>query len=318
MDRVSPRKICVRYGRKLDRLAPLGRFRCGRHFGFVSRYYLQQKSPLSIFLSSLSRVPRIPGISRLPWISRVSWVCGVLSITARCVRRLATGNGRLTSLALCSLPSNPSNSTLVSSYSILERASDSAEALFQAFETVRSVRGATGTPTDHEQDLLRAAFVFASAGLDSMVKQLVRDTLHLAITKDMGARAQFAAYVQSRLRRADQIDFRFLAETLAAPTIATYLESEPIKDLTRGSLQSKDELLRVAAYFAIGADEVTKDPKHLQTVFSARNEIVHEMDILFGQTNRGRRQRKRSTMRNYTTVVLSAAVCFYSAVEKRL
>lgn len=221
-------------------------------------------------------------------------------------------------MALCALPSNPLNSALISSYSILERASDSADALFRAFETVRSARGAKGNATDHEQDLLRAAFVFASAGLDSMVKQLVRDTLHLVIEKDLGAQAQFAAYVQSRLRRADQIDLRFLAETLAAPTITAHLKSELVKDLTSGSLQSKDELLRVAAYFAIRADEVTKNPKELQTVFHARNQIAHEMDILLGQINRGRRQRKRSTMRNYASVVLSAAVSFYSAVEKRL
>jgi len=221
-------------------------------------------------------------------------------------------------MALCSLPSDPSNPALESSLSILERASESADALFQAFETVRHVRGAKGTATDHEQDLLRAAFVFASAGLDSMVKQLVRDTLHLVIARDAGAQAQFAAYVRSRLRRADEIDFRFLAEALAAPSITAHLESELVRDLTGSSLQSKDELLRVAAYFAIGAREVTNNPKELETVFSARNEIAHEMDILFGQPNRGRRQRKRDTMRSYTTVVLSAAVSFYSAVEKRL
>lgn len=85
-------------------------------------------------------------------------------------------------------PPEPDNPLLISSHSILERAFESAETLFEAFATVRQARGAHGTATDHEQDLLRAAFVFAAAGLDSMVKQLVRDTLQAIIAKDAGAR----------------------------------------------------------------------------------------------------------------------------------
>src|SRR2546429_3408626 len=118
-------------------------------------------------------------------------------------------------MALCIVPARPSKSALLRSHSILERACESAESLFTAFATVRKARNAHGTATDHEQDLLRAALIFAGAGLDSMVKQLVRDTLRLVLAKDKGAQAQFADFVHSRLRRSDPLDLRFLAPTLA-------------------------------------------------------------------------------------------------------
>jgi len=151
-----------------------------------------------------------------------------------------------------------------------------------------------------------------------MVKQLVRDTLGLILTKQEGAQRQFTGFIQSRLRREEQVDIRFLAEALAAERPMMHLRAELVRELTGASLQSVDQLLKVAASFAIPADEITKDPKHLRTVFEARNQIAHEMDILFGQPNRGRRQRARKTMHEYTKLVLSVGKSFYTAVEKRL
>jgi hypothetical protein len=219
---------------------------------------------------------------------------------------------------LCEVPPRPSKKALLSSHSILARACDSAEALFEAFFTIRKARNAKGTATDHEQDLLRAAFVFASAGLDSMVKQLVRDTLHVVVAKDKGAHAQFTEFVQSRLARAEQLDLRFLASALAADSAAEHLKEELTRELTSSSLQSKDQLFRVAAYFAIQAHEITAEPNKLRTVFDARNQIAHEMDIQLGQPNRGRRQRRQRTMSEYTRIVLATAVAFYSAVERKV
>jgi hypothetical protein len=221
-------------------------------------------------------------------------------------------------MPLCTVPARPTSSALVKSHSILERASESAESLFEAFATVRSARQAHGTATDHEQDLLRAALIFAAAGLDAMVKQLVRDALHLVLAKDAGAHAQFAAFVLSRLRRLDPIDLRFLADSIAAPDPAKHLKIELTNELTASSLQSKDQLLRVAAYFAIPAAEISTDLNALKAVFEARNQIAHEMDILLGQPNRGRRQRRYEATHRDTALILTTAVTFYSAVEMRI
>lgn len=221
-------------------------------------------------------------------------------------------------MPLCALPPRPTKPQLLDAHSVLARACDAADAFVSAFGTVRSARGAKGTATDHEQDLMRAALVFAAAGLDSLVKQLVRDALCPIIEKNKGAHAQFAEYVHSRLKRVDGADLRFLADTIAAQRPVDHLQQVLIADLTGSSLQSKDQLLRAAAFFAIPASEVSQDLQKLQTVFHARNQIAHEMDILLGQANRGRRQRKAKTMKDYATTILETAKAFYVAVEQRL
>lgn len=221
-------------------------------------------------------------------------------------------------MALCDVPPKPTHASLLSAHSILERACDASGAFIGAFATVRKARRAKGTATDHEQDLMRAALMFAAAGLDSLVKQLVRDTLQTVISKNKGAHAQFTDYVQARLKRTDGSDLRFLAEAIAADRPARHLQQQLIGDLTSSSLQSKDQLLRVAAYFAIPASEVSGDLGNLQLIFHARNQIAHEMDILLGQKNRGRRQRKAELMKEYASTILETARAFYSAVEKRL
>jgi hypothetical protein len=216
------------------------------------------------------------------------------------------------------VPPKPTHTALLSAHSILERACDATEAFIAAFATVRKARKAKGTATDHEQDLMRAALMFATAGLDSLVKQLVRDTLQTVIGKNKGAHAQFTDYVTSRLKRTDGPDLRFLAEAIAADKPTRHLQQQLVAELTDASLQSKDQLLRVAAYFAIPANEIARDIGKLQVIFHARNQIAHEMDILLGQQNRGRRQRKAKLMKDYASAILGTALSFYTAVEARL
>jgi hypothetical protein len=88
--------------------------------------------------------------------------------------------------------------------------------------------------------------------------------------------------------------------------------------LTGSSLQSKDQLLRVAAYFAIPPAELTNNLEKLKEIFDARNQIAHEMDVLLGQTNRSRRSRMLSVMQDYTAFVLHVSVAYFKAVEVRL
>ncbi len=114
------------------------------------------------------------------------------------------------------------------------------------------------------------------------------------------------------------LDARFLAEAIASDRPADHLQQQLIAELTATSLQSKDQLLRAAAFFAIPADEISTDLTKLQSVFHARNQIAHEMDILLGQQNRGRRQRRAKLMKDYASFILTTALAFYLAVEKRL
>ena len=221
-------------------------------------------------------------------------------------------------MPLCEVPPKPLQAALLSAHSILERACDASEAFVSAFATVRKARNAKSTATDHEQDLMRAAVIFAAAGLDSLVKQLVRDSLQTVISRHKGAHVQFTDYVQTRLKRVDGADLRFLAEAIAADRPSRHLQQQLIAELTSSSLQSKDQLLRVAAYFAIPASELTTDIPRLQQIFHARNQIAHEMDILLGQKNRGRRQRKSQEMKDAASTILETARAFYLAVERRV
>lgn len=60
------------------------------------------------------------------------------------------------------------------------------------------------TPTDEEQDILRAMLIFSSAGLDSMVKQLIRDALPEIIRKSEGAFEMFKTHIERKMKRGDQ------------------------------------------------------------------------------------------------------------------
>ncbi len=89
-------------------------------------------------------------------------------------------------MPLCRVPDRPTATPFLRAHSILERACDAAEAFVSAFATVRRARKAKGTPTDHEQDLMRAGLVFAAAGLDTLVKQLIREPRTPVVSKNKG------------------------------------------------------------------------------------------------------------------------------------
>jgi hypothetical protein len=224
-------------------------------------------------------------------------------------------------VALCECPAIPEHENekaLQNAHSILTRAIESAQSFFDAFAKVRESRNAEETPTDHEQDLLRAALMFAAAGLDAMVKQLVRDALGIVIDKDKGARSQFSEYVEKRLIRTSALDVKYVARTLVSSNPREHLKKELVRDLTGNSLQSKDQLLRVAASFAIRPEDISNDINKLKTVFDARNEIAHEMDVLLEQPTRNRRPRTFETMQDYTSFVLKASCSFYISVEQKI
>ena len=160
--------------------------------------------------------------------------------------------------------------------------------------------------------------VFAGAGLDSMIKQLVRDALSLTIDRSKGAEENLKAFIAKRLARQDTLDPRFLSSVLASRDPRDVLVSALVDDLISQSLQSKDQVLRVASYFDIPSAALATDLKLLERIFRARNEIVHEMDVDFAQTNRNRRPRRKEAMINHTTEILRLANAFLVEVDRGL
>ena len=166
-------------------------------------------------------------------------------------------------------PDQPRAAQAMSAFYILCIAHASASSFLDLFEKERKRRKAKGTPTDEEHDLLRATLLFASSGLDSMVKQLVLDALPTVIDRDRGANELFKSFLERRFRRGDGVDLKLLAAAIAYRTPRLALINELVIDLRSSSLQSKDQLFKVLAHFNIASRDVTDNPDRLQEIFDA-------------------------------------------------
>jgi hypothetical protein len=223
-------------------------------------------------------------------------------------------------VTLIDLPQKPKNLKVKSAYLVLKYSHDTARSFLKSFESIRKNRSAKGAATDEEQDLLRAMLIFASAGLDSMLKQLIKDVLPFVIEDNIGARLQFKNYVEKKLIQkstisSPNIDIKLLSDILVETSPKKALKQKLLDDLTSDSIQSKDQLLKVAAFFGITPDALSIDAKKLKEVFDVRNHIAHEMDIDFKQPNRNRVPRSRDDMVEKTNILLQVADNFLKSVD---
>ena len=179
---------------------------------------------------------------------------------------------------------------------------------------------------DH-QELLRAMLVFASAGLDSMMKRAVEDALPSVIKRDAKARERLRDFVERQLGRNEQPNYPMMASLFAAESPIDEMIALLVRHLTDNSLQSVDELLRVASYFAIERSAIIRNLDDLRGVFHARNQIVHEMDIDSSRPpNAARAQdepvnlrpRDRDDIVAAANQILEVADAFLAAVDAKL
>jgi hypothetical protein len=207
---------------------------------------------------------------------------------------------------------------------ILQYAHDSAEALLAAFESVRVARSAgRGRSTDEEQDLLRAMLVMSAAGLDSSLKQLIRDCLPDLARVHESVAAELEKYVARQLR-GDQEESEtaastaFLAKLLVAESLREALLERYILSLTGSSLQSAQELAKACNALAVEPQAVGVKVPDLRPIFTARNRIIHELDIDFGTGIRNRFPRSRESMIEYSNTLLEIGEEIIKAVEGNL
>lgn len=204
---------------------------------------------------------------------------------------------------------------------ILERAHDSANALLRAFELARQERGKPrGISTDDEQDLLRAMLVMAAAGLDSMLKQLIRDAVPALAPADEHVREGLQKYVARGVRGDSDGEAiggaTFVAKILTSASPQNAVVEQYIKHLTGGSLQSVDELLRTAS--ALGLQGLQVDRAALRRIFVARNKIIHELDINLDGDRRKRNHRGLESMRKYAKALLEVGERVLAEVDDRI
>jgi hypothetical protein len=221
----------------------------------------------------------------------------------------------------------PKHCKLEKALVIFEKTRKASKSFYNQFKKSRASR-AGGSTTDEEQDLLRAMLLFSSSGLDAIIKQLIKDALPSIIDVHDGAQKEFQKYIERRLKKSgngtnhlisrELIDTKYLAEVLSTSTPKQVLINDLVCSLLEDSLQSKDQLLRVAAYFAIPKDELIDNQIIVNEIFQVRNQITHEMDIDLNSPNRSRRGRGQQKMINYADNLLNIARKFINAVFKRL
>jgi hypothetical protein len=223
---------------------------------------------------------------------------------------------------------------------ILKHTHESSQALYMAYELARAVRSIgkqegnqsegkkefqilRGMSTDEEQDLLRSMLVSAASGLDAMTKQLIRDALPKIIEIDKEALTELEKFVSRKLR--DEIDevgtserISFLARALTAPSRQSQIIEDYINYLTKGSLQSSQELSRVAKAFGLSSEEVIIDHAKLRPIFETRNKIIHELDINLNVPRRKRNLRAQSTMKYYTEALIDVGESILRVVDNKL
>jgi hypothetical protein len=148
--------------------------------------------------------------------------------------------------------------------------------------------------------------VFAAAGLDSLLKQLMRDALHSLAAQDPAVQGELETFVTRQIR-VDEATLgdttsgrKFLAEVLVTPAPLSRITEKYIRDITGESLQSAPQLFRAVKALGLSPDSLELDAGQLKEIFDARNQIIHEMDIRLEAKKKKSRTRRSRTIEDMT------------------
>lgn len=124
-------------------------------------------------------------------------------------------------------------------------------------------------------EVARASLVQGGACLDSSIKQMIRDCLLLMAELDQSVRRQLATRISRVLKK--EKDSQTLIEMLIwREIVLDDVLKDVIDDLVSSSLQSVNELQKIQSMFGVKINI----SKELKNALYARNQIVHEMDII--------------------------------------
>ncbi len=163
----------------------------------------------------------------------------------------------------------------------------SAEKSPKILDTIRlnigSLKQLLDTVNDDQtrQNILRSIILFSCSGIDAIVKQLIMETLEPVIERDEGAQEQLRVFAQRKLKNGSEVNYVILAELLTAKNSRKHLIGMLKKELSFDSLQSSEQLFKVASFFNISTDKlVDKEARdNLKKAFKTRNTIIHQMDV---------------------------------------
>lgn len=174
-----------------------------------------------------------------------------------------------------------------------------------------------------KQDLLRAIILFSCSGIDSIVKQLVNDTLNYVIEHDEGAFNQFKNYTEKKLilKNESGINSKLFAELFTCDNPKQTLIDVLKKDLTSNSLQSADELLKVGSVFNIETANLVNGKQELEKlkkIFIVRNQITHEMDVDMTVPEFKMRDRTYEEIKDYSEFIIGFVAKFIELISEKL
>lgn len=215
------------------------------------------------------------------------------------------------------IPQKPKSEQLNNSYNLLINTHNVCNDFLKLYDLIK-VQKITENVTiaDNILDLYRSALLFASSGLDSLVKQLVRDSLAEVISVNVGAEERLRIYVEKKLTRNDNMGFKYISRALISHNPRAHFLDNLIYEITDKSLQSNDELLNVASYFDIPSSTLVNDFNKLRNAFYIRNQIAHEMD--FDYKSNSRRIRKTDELFKSTDYVFEVSNRFIKEVDNKL
>jgi hypothetical protein len=177
--------------------------------------------------------------------------------------------------------------------------------------------------TDEEQDLLRAMLVMGAAGLDGMVKQLIRDALPALIDQDTGVHEGLVKFVERRVKaqQTHTLDggaSKFIARVLAAQSQQAQVIEDYICDLTGGSLQSAKELIHASLALGVDPERAGITEQDLAPIFKIRNMIIHELDMNLDAERRRRNLRAQDDMTGYVDRLLGVGKSLLEEVNQKV
>lgn len=224
--------------------------------------------------------------------------------------------------------SEKESSSFYPEYAILSKTVESVNNFNTLYKAGKvNVKGAIarGPSTHDQQDLYRAMLVFACAGLDMFVKQLIKNKLPQLLTIDENAKNQFKEYVKRGLRKDDKVILNTIALALIDNKPRDIFLSEYVESMTEDSLQSANELIKVSRASGLDYKKIFSSPRinSLNNAFEARNQIIHEMDINIqdGEPRstgyRTRRQRIAKNMETHTKTILKLAEELFVAYKDK-
>lgn len=196
-------------------------------------------------------------------------------------------------------PVHPAQRFLASSY-------DSVASLVDtAYPALRAQRPASrGRLTHAEQDLFRAAVVFAGAGVDTALKEVLRSCVPIRIGQSDTARGKYIDFVTRNVQDGAGVSARRLAELLITGRPEAVLLDAYVQSLTGSSLQSREQVRNSLTALGLTDKGLLRDAVTLDPLFKARNEIAHEMDMTPTalQRTQGARTRRERSLQVYEDI----------------